>query len=118
MIINELYYKALDFAKTLHPSAPSDVVHDAFVDWYVKLHKSLFDEPEPMVMYMVRKTFNQYYRGKPFVRLINKVTQTMITPEDELIERELNLSFMSYEEIDARVADYEQYHTRYKMNLN
>jgi hypothetical protein len=118
MIINDLYYKALDFAKTLHPSAPTDPVHDAFVDWHNRFKTNLFDEPESMVMYMVQTMFDQKYRGKSHRRFTDKIKQTLVTPEDELVERELGLSFMSFEEIEARVDDYELYHKKYKIHLN
>lgn len=114
MVINSLYYKACDFAAQLYPAAPTDLVHDTFVDWYDKKGENIFDEPEQIVLLMIRKTFHtKRYHDKSLTRFTDKLKQTLVTPEDELIEREMGLVFLTYKEISDHIEAYEQTHFKY-----
>lgn len=119
MVINATYYKACDMAYNLCPPAATDIVHDAFVAWYDKTKRNLFDEREKIVMNMVKRTYWSKYFDNSSVSFNDRLKQNLTTPEDEYIEQESGLRFMTFSEIDQYVKNYEQYHTTYpKISLN
>jgi hypothetical protein len=121
MILNHTYYRAIDYAQNICPPFATDIVHDAFVVWHDKYQTNLFDESESVVMEVVKKIyFNKYYpQYKKLVTIFKDHIQNNITPEDELIEKEGRIVFIGYHEIEARMNEYEKYHTVYpKINLN
>lgn len=120
MMLNETYHKACSYATKLSPQFFTDIVHDAFVSFYDETQKNLFDEAETVVMKKVRKTFHKkYFHQQSTVVFSDRFKQNVLTPEDEYIEQEYGLRFVSLDEIELRMKDYEQYHRIYpKIHLN
>lgn len=100
----ENYRKALSYAYALNPKLYRDIVHDAYLHWFEKSKKNLFEEEEKRVIRVVKLTWMGYYRnrrskeGKLKYRiaknymvdgqqLYEKTDPT--TPEDHLIAKEL-----------------------------
>lgn len=116
-----MYYNAIDFAEKLSPNYFTDVVHDAFVAWYDKTERNLFDEKEVIVKNMVKKIYWKKYfnRSKVPVVSFNERMSHVMSPEDEYISKEIGITFATYDEIDSQVKNYEQYHVIYpKIHLN
>lgn len=115
MVFNELYHKACDIAHDICPPFAVDIVHDGFVAWYEKHNNNLFDESEETVREVIRKVYNKKYHSRYKQRVARlKAAITVVTPEDELIEQEMGLRFMEYDEIRQRVEEYEMYHRFYQ----
>ena len=105
---NKIYKKALSYAFYLDPFLFKDIVHDSFLRWFDKTHLNLFDEPERTVISVVKKTWwskyiqpNKFmYRGeinnRQKVQFSDEMKYNSVTPEDELIAKELNNHMMSF----------------------
>jgi hypothetical protein len=117
---NELYHEACDYAYKMSPALFTDIVHDAYISYYDKTQKNLFEEDRGTVLKTVKKTFWKKYFHKNIGKTFrDKMKQNRMTPEDEFISREYGLEFVSYYEIEEQVEGYEQEHVRYpKLNLN
>ena len=118
------YDKALGYAYRLNSKLYKDVVHDSYIVWFNKTGHDLFDEDQRVITQVVKKTWqgkylqkNMYmYRGEKFARSFcniddvcsfNMVTKettkysdiynsTKITPEDEMIAKELDQHMTSF----------------------
>lgn len=87
--------------KPYSPTEPLDLVHDAFVTWYKKTGKNLFDEELPTVLTCVRYVFLDFIKRKKWskdkewqgtrqnVELEEHHVVYSITPHDELVGKEL-----------------------------
>ena len=105
MVLNEKYHTACDFAFKLSRSFFTDITHDAFVAWFDKTNKNLFDEEEEVVLRAVKKMFYKKYHGKRTVAYREKMTQVFVTPENQLIEKEMGLVFLTFEEVERGIDD-------------
>ena len=114
------YDKALGYAYRLNSKLHKDIVHDSYIVWFNKTGHDLFDEDQRVITQVVKKTWqgkylqkNMYmYRGEKFARsfcniddqcAFNNTTTwgdlyntTKITPEDEMIAKELNEHMLSF----------------------
>lgn len=117
--MNANYEKAVDYAFHLTRAFGKDLVHDAYLTYYDKNKRHLFDESEKTMMNFIRKTYWKKYSQKSAVVFTDRVKQNLVTPEDEYIEHELGLSFVNSNDIEQAMNSYAQYHVMFpKIHLN
>lgn len=61
-MIRARYTAARRYATRIKYTDPLDLVHDAYIRWYDKTGKDLFDEPEHLVMRMVYWEFKRWMK--------------------------------------------------------
>lgn len=58
----DTYRQALRYATYIEWRTPKDIVHDAYLQWYDKTGKDLFDEDAILVMSMVKYAIRRHYQ--------------------------------------------------------
>lgn len=95
------YAKARSYCYKLNKDLYRDVLHDAYVHWFEKTNKDLFDEPLPRVIRVIKLTWFGYYVTKRKVvnrnvfSSYNDNLSNNETPEAILISKELEESFIA-----------------------
>ncbi len=111
-----LYDKCLSYSRRRDRTAYEDIVHDAFLTWFDKTGRNLFEEPEITALSVVKKTWQGKYwqrtkitvggrmgrygwKGelvkRQFINADKVLMVNRVTPEDEYIAQELHELFMS-----------------------
>jgi DNA-directed RNA polymerase specialized sigma24 family protein len=93
------YAQAKRFAYKLKFVDPIDLVHDAYITWFDKTGKDLFDEPQGRITNVIKFQFKawlhsqEWYYNKEsqgYRTFVEQIEQSYpITPEDEFIGKEL-----------------------------
>jgi len=86
------YWNGRSYAWQVNRFLYRDILHDAYIHWYNKTGKNLFDEPWKRVVRVIKLTYYGYYisqniRNRQWFEFDDNLFNT-VTPEQQLIDSE------------------------------
>lgn len=99
--MNAMYSKGRSYCFKLNRTLYKDILHDAFLNWFTKTGRNLFEEPERRVIRVLKLTWLGYYvnvnqRKRHFVEVDDEIhSVNKITPEHLLVAKETGEWFNS-----------------------